>query len=124
MPKPTETPRAELHTHLGGAVHPSILLSVAHRQGLRLPSKDYCDFEAMVTMKPESRNRDLDEMHNRVYHWTEFIQSSPRPLPSRSPASLGADIVSAPWFSRNCGSILCSATGRGNATWTTLSWLP
>jgi adenosine deaminase len=80
MPKPTETARAELHTHLGGAVDPSILWSIAHRQGLRLPSKDYWDFEAMVTMKPGSRNRGLDEMHNRVYHWTEFIQSSPEAI--------------------------------------------
>ena len=77
MPKPTQTPRAELHTHLGGAVDPPILWSIAHRQGIRLPSKDYWDFEAMVTMKPGSRNRDLDEMHNRVYRWTELIQSSP-----------------------------------------------
>ena len=80
MPKPTETPRAELHTHLGGAVDPSILWSIAHRQGLRLPGKDYWDFEAMVTMKPGSRNRGLDEMHNGVYHWTEFIQSSPEAI--------------------------------------------
>ena len=77
MPKPTQTPRAELHTHLGGAVDPPILWSIAHRQGIRLPSKDYWDFEAMVTMKPGNRNRDLDEMHNRVYRWTELIQSSP-----------------------------------------------
>lgn len=34
----------------------------------------------MVTMKPGSRNRGLDEMHNRVYHWTEFIQSSPEAI--------------------------------------------
>ena len=62
MPKPTDTPRAELHTHLGGAVDPPILWSIAHRQGIRLPTKDYWGFEAMVTMKPGSQNRDLDEM--------------------------------------------------------------
>jgi hypothetical protein len=28
MPKPTQTPRAELHTHLGGAVDPPILWSI------------------------------------------------------------------------------------------------
>ena len=80
MPKPTETPRAELHTHLGGAVDPPILWSISHRQGIRLPTKDYWEFEAMVTMKPGTRNRDLDEMHNRVYHWTELIQSSPEAI--------------------------------------------
>ncbi|MBI3666471.1 MAG: adenosine deaminase [Acidobacteria bacterium] len=80
MPKPTETPRAELHTHLGGAVDPPILWSIAHRQGIRLPTKDYWEFEAMVTMGPGTRNRTLDEMHNRVYRWTEFIQSSPEAM--------------------------------------------
>src|SRR5215469_7497621 len=39
MPKPTDTPRAELHTHLGAAVDPPILWSIAHRQGIRLPTK-------------------------------------------------------------------------------------
>ncbi|MBV8902214.1 MAG: amidohydrolase family protein [Acidobacteriia bacterium] len=87
MPKPTETPRAELHTHLGGAVDPPILWSIAHRQGIRLPTKDYWEFEAMVTMGPGKRNRDLDEMHNRVYYWTELIQSSPEAI-SESVASV------------------------------------
>ena len=50
MPASTTTPRAELHTHLGGAVDPPILWSIAHRQGIRLPTKDYWEFEAMVTM--------------------------------------------------------------------------
>jgi adenosine deaminase len=80
MPKPTETPRAELHTHLGGAVDPPILWSIAHRQGIRLPTKDYWEFEAMVTMGEGKRNRDLDEMHDRVYRWTELIQSSPEAM--------------------------------------------
>jgi adenosine deaminase len=74
MPKPTETPRAELHTHLGGAVDPPILWSIAHRQAIRLPTKDYWEFEAMVTMEPGSRNRNLDEMHNRVYRAKEAAQ--------------------------------------------------
>ena len=80
MPKPTETPRAELHTHLGGAVDPPILWSIAHRQGIRLPTKDYWEFEAMVTMGPGDRNSSLDEMHDRVFRWTELIQSSPEAM--------------------------------------------
>ncbi|HYM10874.1 MAG TPA: hypothetical protein VEU62_09075 [Bryobacterales bacterium] len=87
MPKPTETPRAELHTHLGAAVDPPILWSISHRQGIRLPTKDYWDFEAMVTMGPGKKNRSLDEMHDRVYHWTELIQSSPEAM-SESVASV------------------------------------
>jgi adenosine deaminase len=59
MPVSTNTPRAELHTHLGGAVDPPILWSIAHRQGIRLPTKDYWEFEAMITMGPRDRNRGL-----------------------------------------------------------------
>ena len=74
------TPRAELHTHLGGAVDPPILWSIAHRQGIRLPTKDYWQFEAMITMGERDRNRSLKEMNERYYRWTELIQSSPEAI--------------------------------------------
>src|SRR5262249_12288044 len=77
MPQKTRIKRAELHTHLGAAVHPSILWSIAHRQGIKLPSKDYWDFEKMVTMGTHQRNKNLAEMHKHYYYWTELIQSSP-----------------------------------------------
>jgi adenosine deaminase len=80
MPASTNIPRAELHTHLGGAVDPPILWSIAHRQGIRLPTKDYWEFEAMVTMAAHDRNRDLKEMNERFYKWTELIQSSPEAI--------------------------------------------
>ncbi len=80
MPASTTTPRAELHTHLGGAVDPPILWSIAHRQGIRLPTKDYWEFEAMVTMGDDDRNRGLKEMNERFYRWTELIQSSPEAI--------------------------------------------
>ncbi len=80
MPASTTTPRAELHTHLGGAVDPPILWSIAHRQGIRLPTKDYWEFEAMVTMGEHDRNRGLVEMNERFYRWTELIQSSPEAI--------------------------------------------
>ena len=80
MPKNTDILRAELHTHLGAAVDPSILWSIAHRQGIRLPSKNYWDFEDMITMSGAERNRSLDEMHRNFFHWTELIQSSPEAL--------------------------------------------
>ncbi len=69
--------RAELHTHLGAAVDPPILWSLAHAQGIRLPSKDYWEFEDMITMRGTEYNTSLDEMHNNFYYWTELIQSSP-----------------------------------------------
>ncbi len=68
---------AELHTHLGAAVHPSILWSIAHRRGIRLPSKDYHHFEAMITMTGKEKNRSLDDMHDNFFFWTELIQSAP-----------------------------------------------
>ncbi len=80
MPASTSTPRAELHTHLGGAVDPPILWSIAHRQGIRLPTKDYWEFEAMVTMGAHDRNHGIKEMNERFYKWTELIQSSPEAI--------------------------------------------
>ncbi len=69
--------RAELHTHLGASVDPPILWSLAHAQGIRLPSKDYWEFEDMITMEGKEFNSNLDEMHDKFYYWTELIQSSP-----------------------------------------------
>lgn len=77
MPPKSSTPSADLHNHLGASVHPSILWSVAHEQGIKLPSKSYWDFEAMITMRGDDRNRDLQEMNDRFFRWTELIQSSP-----------------------------------------------
>ena len=69
--------RAELHAHLGSAVDPPILWSLAHAQGIKLPSKNYWEFEDMITMRGAEYNTSLDEMHNNFYYWTELIQSSP-----------------------------------------------
>jgi adenosine deaminase len=76
----TDTRRAELHTHLGSAVDPPILWSIAHRQGIKLPSKSYWDFEDMITMTASERNRNLNEMHYKFFYWTELIQSSPEAI--------------------------------------------
>lgn len=80
MPQKTKQPRVELHTHLGSSVHPAILWSIAHRQGIRLPSKDYWEFERMITMAEDQRNVSLDDMHNNFFYWTELIQSSPEAM--------------------------------------------
>lgn len=80
MPAKTITPRAELHTHLGAAVDPAILWAIAHRQGIKLPSKNYWDFEDMITLSESEKNRNLDEMDKNFYHWTELIQSSPEAI--------------------------------------------
>jgi adenosine deaminase len=67
---------AELHTHLGGSVSSDILWSLAHRQGIALPVKDYWDFERLVTVSDPRGVPDLDAL-DQIYHWTELIQSSP-----------------------------------------------
>ena len=40
----------ELHTHVGFSISPTMLWEIAHDQGLKLPTKDYWEFEKMVTI--------------------------------------------------------------------------
>ena len=72
--------RVELHSHLGSSVDPVILWTIAHEQGIKLPTKDYWEFEAMITMSADERNKSLEEMHKRFFELTELIQSSPQAL--------------------------------------------
>jgi len=67
---------AELHTHLGFSVSATMLWEIAHNQGLKLPTKDYWEFEKMVTMY-ESKPY---EEYLLLYDLTEKIQSSPEAL--------------------------------------------
>jgi adenosine deaminase len=73
-PPQTRPELAELHFHLGQAVDPHILWSIAHEQGIKLPSKDYWEFYKLVTLEKESVT--WDDYH-ALFHWTELIQSSP-----------------------------------------------
>lgn len=91
--------RAELHTHLGASVDPPILWSLAHAQGIRLPSKDYWEFEDMITMEGKEFNMSLDEMHNKFYYWTELIQSSPLAVEESVKSVIGGGY-------RKCGLVL------------------
>lgn len=76
MAQKEHTPLAELHAHLGSSVDPAILWSIAHRQGIKLPSKDYWEFDEMITMSGNRKNKNLDDMHKNFFHWTELVQSS------------------------------------------------
>ena len=67
---------AELHTHLGGSVASEILWSLAHEQGIALPTRDFWEFDRMVTVSDPRGVPDLDSL-DRIYHLTELIQSSP-----------------------------------------------
>jgi adenosine deaminase len=66
----------DLHIHVGGAVAPHILWSIAHEQGFKLPVQTYWEFCDLVSASPDkvaSQEDYLDILHR----WTEKIQSSP-----------------------------------------------
>lgn len=66
----------DLHIHVGSAVAPHILWSIAHSQGYKLPVKDYWDFVDLVSA--ERPSVDSLESYLQILHdVTEKIQSSP-----------------------------------------------
>jgi adenosine deaminase len=69
---------AELHTHVGAAVDPALLYSIAHEQGIRLPSANYWEYVELVTAHP-ARIKTF-EQYLALFHWTELIQSSPEAM--------------------------------------------
>ncbi len=71
----TKKELAELHFHLGQAVDPHILWSIAHEQGIRLPSKNYWDFYDLITLG--NKTSVTWEDYHELFKWTELIQSSP-----------------------------------------------
>src|SRR3989338_3465212 len=68
-------PLADLHSHMGGAVAAPILWTLAHEQGIKLPTKNYWQFEKMVTVQKGMQG--MLALDREKYHWTELIQSSP-----------------------------------------------
>jgi adenosine deaminase len=79
---------AELHTHLGASVASEILWSLAHEQGIALPVKDYWEFDGLVTVSESDGVDSLDAL-DRIYHWTELIQSSPLAVERSVHAAIG-----------------------------------
>src|SRR5215470_15017591 len=67
---------ADLHIHVGAAVAPHILWSIAHDQGFKLPVQTYWEFRDLVTAKPETVSS-LGDYLAIMHEWTEKIQSSP-----------------------------------------------
>jgi adenosine deaminase len=65
---------AELHFHLGQSVEPHVLWSIAHEQGIKLPSKDYWEFFDLVTL---NKDKVTWEDYHKLFHLTELVQSSP-----------------------------------------------
>jgi adenosine deaminase len=79
---------AELHTHLGGSVASDIMWSLAHEQGIALPTRDYWEFDRLVTVSDPREVPDLDAL-DRIYHLTELIQSSPLAVERSVHAAIG-----------------------------------
>ncbi len=50
--------------------------TLAHEQGIALPVKDYWEFDELVTVSDPREVPDLAAL-DRIYKWTELIQSSP-----------------------------------------------
>jgi adenosine deaminase len=78
---------AELHTHLGGSVDPASMWTLAHEQGIALPVKDYWDFVNLTTVDP--RGVDGLPALDKIYQWTELIQSSPLAVERSVHGSIG-----------------------------------
>jgi adenosine deaminase len=79
---------AELHTHLGGSVASDIMWSLAHEQGINLPTRDYWEFDRLVTVSDPRGVPNLDAL-DRIYHLTELIQSSPLAVERSVHAAIG-----------------------------------
>jgi adenosine deaminase len=71
-----KTELSELHLHLGGAVAPHILWSIAHEHGFKLPVKSYWEFCDLVYADPK-KVASLGDYLEIMHQWTEKIQSSP-----------------------------------------------
>ena len=70
-------PLVDLHFHLGQSVDPHLLWSIAHEQGIRLPSKNYWDFYNLTTLnQPHVTWRN----YHQLFALTELIQSSPQAM--------------------------------------------
>jgi adenosine deaminase len=71
-----DTELTDLHIHVGGAVAPHILWTIAHDSGFKLPVKSYWDFCELVYADPEKVSS-LGDYLEIMHQWTEKIQSSP-----------------------------------------------
>ncbi len=75
MSRPTRE-LIDLHIHVGGAVAPHVMWSIAHSQGFKLPVKDYWEFVELVTAG-EGKVSSLQDYLKILHTYTERIQSSP-----------------------------------------------
>ena len=65
--------RVDLHNHLGAAVDPAIMWSIAHTQGIKLPGKNYWDFEKMITIGSADDYQSVAEVDKQLFYWSKNI---------------------------------------------------
>jgi adenosine deaminase len=63
----TKRDLVELHAHLGTSINPAVLWSIAHDQGIKLPTKDYWEFQKLVVLSLE-RKITVPEYLEKIYH--------------------------------------------------------
>lgn len=57
----------ELHAHIAPSINPAVLWSIAHENGIRLPTKDYREFVDLVVLSPDKK-MSVPEYLENVYH--------------------------------------------------------
>ncbi len=62
----------DLHVHLGSSSAPHFLWETAHKQGIKLPTKDYWEFIKSITINEKQTYK----QYLNYFHLTELIQSS------------------------------------------------
>lgn len=60
-------PLAELHAHLGSSISPAILWQIAHSAGIKLPKKEFNEFERYI-MLSQSHRQDMETYLRDTYH--------------------------------------------------------
>lgn len=60
-------PLVELHAHLAASINPAILWSIAHSQGIKLPTKDYWEFVNLLLLSGNKKTT-LKEYLDKIYH--------------------------------------------------------
>jgi adenosine deaminase len=76
---------ADLHVHLGATTSPHFLWELAHKQGLRLPEKDYHQFIKQISLSRKSNHsqylkkigKQASDSKHSPFNITHTIQSSP-----------------------------------------------
>ncbi len=71
---------SDLHVHIGSITHPALLWDIAHECGLKMPVKNYWDFQKMLVIVDKIKGEDAKTRLNKYlkfFDLTEKIQSSP-----------------------------------------------